>query len=210
MLGISGFHDRVGLNDKTLRNASYRRNSLKQRGFSTFCSPRGTVPGTNPGGARGNIAATVHLTSLSDCSATYLNPTVAVVATQGISRIRLGEPPRYSLLSALRSVTVRKAYFKDQDMSHATRIAIVAAFVAALGNVSSEASARGRLYPVTRCGPDLAYLCPIHGYFDQPPFHYSQAVYPGCIKVVPVRTPYGIERRRAIVCGAPERTMVWW
>ncbi len=95
-------------------------------------------------------------------------------------------------------------------MSHATKIAIIAAFVAALGGISSEASARGRLYPVTRCGPDLAFLCPIHGYFDQAPFHYNVAVYPGCIKSVRVETPYGIESRRTIVCGAPERQMIWW
>jgi hypothetical protein len=95
-------------------------------------------------------------------------------------------------------------------MSHATKIAIVAAFLAALGGISNAAAARGRLYPVTRCGPDLAYLCPIHGYFDQPPFHYSLAIYPGCIKVMPIRTPYGVERRRVLVCGAPERTMIWW
>jgi hypothetical protein len=95
-------------------------------------------------------------------------------------------------------------------MSQATKIAIVAAFVAALGGISNEASARGRLYPLTRCGPNLAYLCPIHGYFDQPPFHYSVAIYPGCIKMVAVETPNGIERRRAIVCGAPERPMIWW
>jgi hypothetical protein len=92
-------------------------------------------------------------------------------------------------------------YFKDQGMSHATKIAFVAAFIAALGGMSNEASARSRLYPVTRCGPDLAYLCPIHGYFDGAPFHYSLAVYPGCIKVVPVETPNGIEHRRAMVCG---------
>jgi hypothetical protein len=86
-------------------------------------------------------------------------------------------------------------------MSHATKITIVAAFVAALGGISSEASARGRLYPLTRCGPDLTYLCPIHGYFDLVPFRYSLAIYPGCIKMVPVETPYGIERRRVLVCG---------
>jgi len=103
-----------------------------------------------------------------------------------------------------------KTIIKDQDMSYATKIAIVTAFVAALGGISNEASARGRLYPLTRCGPDLTYLCPIHGYFDQPPFHYNVAVYPGCIKTVPLKTPYGVERRRAIVCGAPERAMVWW
>ena len=86
-------------------------------------------------------------------------------------------------------------------MSHAIKIAIVAAFVAALGGISNEASARGRLYPLTRCGPDLAYLCPIHGYFDLAPFRYGLSIYPGCIKMVPVETPYGIERRLAIVCG---------
>jgi hypothetical protein len=101
-------------------------------------------------------------------------------------------------------------HFKDQDMSNATKIAIAAAFVAALGSISSEASAHGRLYPVTRCGPDLAYLCPIRGYFSQPPFHYNDAVYPGCIKRVHVETPYGVESRRTIVCGAPERQMIWW
>jgi hypothetical protein len=96
-------------------------------------------------------------------------------------------------------------------MSHVTKIAIVAALAAALlGDISNEASARGRLFPLTRCGPDLAYLCPIHGSFDQPPFHYSLAIYPGCIKVVPIETPHGIERRRVLVCGAPERPITWW
>lgn len=95
-------------------------------------------------------------------------------------------------------------------MSNSARIAIVAAFVAALGGMSSEASARGRLYPLTRCGPDLAYLCPMHGHFDQVPFHYNLAIYPGCIKVVTVETPNGLERRRTLVCGAPERPMIWW
>jgi hypothetical protein len=105
---------------------------------------------------------------------------------------------------------VRKSFFKDKDMPYATKIGMIAAFVAALGGLSSDASARGRLYPLTRCGPDLAYLCPIHGYFDQPPFHYNLAIYPGCIKTVPIETPYGIERRRVLVCGAPERAMVSW
>jgi hypothetical protein len=104
------------------------------------------------------------------------------------------------------SITVRTLNFKDQDMAHVTKIAIVAAFVAALSGHSNEAWARGRLYPLTRCGPDLAYLCPIHGYFDQPPFHYNLAIYPGCIKVAPVETPHGIERRRVIVCGPPAAT----
>jgi len=46
-------------------------------------------------------------------------------------------------------------------MSHATKIAIVAAFVAAFGGISNEASARGRLYPLTslrtRSGLSLPY-----------------------------------------------------
>jgi hypothetical protein len=97
-------------------------------------------------------------------------------------------------------------------MSQFSKVVFTAAVVAiALGSVPSNASARhGRLYPLTRCGPQLDYLCPIHGFFDQPPFHYKLAIYPGCIKVVSVETPYGIESRRALVCGAPERSMVWW
>jgi hypothetical protein len=94
-------------------------------------------------------------------------------------------------------------------MSHATRIA-VASLVASLLGISGPASAHGRLYPLTRCGPDLAYLCPIHGYFDSAPFHYKLAIYPGCIKTERVETPYGVERRRVVVCGAPERRMLYW
>ena len=94
-------------------------------------------------------------------------------------------------------------------MSHPIRIAVLAMIVAAMSGMRDEASARGRLYPLTRCGPDLAYLCPIHGFFDQPPFHYNLAVHPACIKVARVETPGGFERRRTIICGAPERTMVW-
>jgi hypothetical protein len=86
-------------------------------------------------------------------------------------------------------------------MSHAVKIAFVAAFIFALGGMSNEASARSRSYPLTRCGPDLAYLCPIHGYFDSAPFHYNTAIYPGCIKTVAVETPSGIARRRVLVCG---------
>jgi hypothetical protein len=99
--------------------------------------------------------------------------------------------------------------FRDQDMMHATKIAL-ALIVAALASFSSAASAHGRLYPVTRCGPDLGYFCPIHGYFDRVPFHYDQAVYPGCIKVAPVQTTRGIERRRVLVCDTPARPMIYW
>ena len=99
--------------------------------------------------------------------------------------------------------------FRDQDMTHATKI-FIAVIVSALAGFSTAASAHGRLYPVTRCGPDLAYFCPIHGYFDRGSFHYHVAVHPGCIKTASVHTPYGLERRRVLVCGAPERPMVWW
>ena len=95
-------------------------------------------------------------------------------------------------------------------MPQVTRIAIVAAFVVALAGMSNAAAARGGLYPLTRCGPDLAYLCPIHGYFDTVPFHYNLAIHPGCIKTIPVQTDRGVERRLAIVCGAPDRPMIWW
>jgi hypothetical protein len=95
-------------------------------------------------------------------------------------------------------------------MSHVTKFAAAAAILAALAGISEPASARGRLYPLTPCGPDLTQLCRIHGFFDSAPFHYKLAIYPGCIKTVAVETPYGVERRRAIVCGAPERSMIWW
>jgi hypothetical protein len=88
-----------------------------------------------------------------------------------------------------------------QNMLQVLKIAIFSFVIVALAVISETASARGGLYPVTRCGPDLAYLCPIRGYFDQPPFHYNLAIYPGCIKELPVRTSYGIERRRVLVCG---------
>nr|WP_291846800.1 hypothetical protein [Bradyrhizobium sp.] len=94
-------------------------------------------------------------------------------------------------------------------MPLAIRIALVV-IVTALAGLPGPASAHGRLYPLTRCGPDLAYLCRLHGHFDAAPFHYNLAIYPGCIKAVAVETPHGIERRRAVVCGAPARPMVWW
>ena len=70
--------------------------------------------------------------------------------------------------------------------------AATAVAVAAL-SLPSDAAARGRLYPLTQCGPDLAYLCPIHGYYDAPPFHYNLAIYPGCIQT----QNRGHARRRA-------------
>jgi hypothetical protein len=94
-------------------------------------------------------------------------------------------------------------------MSNVTKIA-AAVVLFALAGMSGTASAHGRLYPLTKCGPDLAYLCRIHGYFDSAPYQYRVAIHPGCIKTVAVETPNGVERRRAIVCGAPERPTVWW
>jgi hypothetical protein len=94
-------------------------------------------------------------------------------------------------------------------LSQITKIVATAVLVA-LVSLPSAASARGRLYPLTQCGPDLAYLCRLHGAFDSVPFHYSTAIYPDCIKTVAVETPYGLERRRAVVCGAPQRSTVWW
>ena len=82
------------------------------------------------------------------------------------------------------------------------RIALSAVVVAiSVGGLTGSASARHRMYPLTRCGPDLAYLCPIHGYFDSAPFHYNLAIYPGCIRTEVVETPYGPRRRPVLVCG---------
>jgi len=92
--------------------------------------------------------------------------------------------------------------FERSNMSHIFKIAFAAAAVAAAAlSLPSDAAAHGRLYPLTRCGPDLAYLCPIHGYYDAPPFHYNLAIYPGCIQTQNVDTPYGVRRRRVVVCG---------
>jgi hypothetical protein len=102
-----------------------------------------------------------------------------------------------------------KAYCKDQDMPHVNKI-VFAAIVAALVGLSAPASAHGRQYPLTRCGPDLGYLCRMHGYFTSPPFHYNLAIYPGCIRTIRVETPNGVERQRAVVCGAPDRPSIWW
>ena len=95
-------------------------------------------------------------------------------------------------------------------MPYATKFVLAAIVAALLVGLSDPASAQGRPYPLTRCGPDLSYLCRIHGYFNSAPFHYNLAIYPGCIRTIRVETPYGVERRRTIVCGAPERQMIWW
>lgn len=90
-----------------------------------------------------------------------------------------------------------------------TKIA-AAAILAAVVGLPNSASAQRRLYPLTRCGPDLAYLCRLHGSFDTVPFHYNAAVRPDCIKAIEVETPNGVERRLAVVCGVPQRPVVWW
>lgn len=87
-------------------------------------------------------------------------------------------------------------------MSPIFRVALVSMVVAiSVSGLTSTASARHRPYPLTRCGPDLAYLCPIHGYFDAAPFHYNLAIYPGCIRTEVVETPSGLRRRPVLVCG---------
>jgi hypothetical protein len=87
-------------------------------------------------------------------------------------------------------------------MSQISKVAFAAAAVAVAAlSLPSDAAAHGRRYPLTRCGPDLAYLCPIHGYYDAPPFHYNVAIYPGCIQTRIVDTPDGPRRRRVLVCG---------
>jgi hypothetical protein len=87
-------------------------------------------------------------------------------------------------------------------MQSVSRNVLVAAIAGtALAGALTDASARGRLFPLTRCGPDLAFLCPIHGSFDQPPFQYSLAIYPGCIQMRGVETPHGHRRRPVLVCG---------
>jgi hypothetical protein len=85
------------------------------------------------------------------------------------------------------------AFFKVGSV--ATLLAVVS-----FGTLTA-ASARGRLFPVTMCGPDLSELCPIHGYFGLAPFRYSLAVYPGCIQLRRVETPSGARLRRVLVCG---------
>ena len=74
--------------------------------------------------------------------------------------------------------------------------------------VSSSADARP--YPLTPCGPDLAYLCPLHGSFETRPFHYDLAIYPGCIRSVYVRTRSGVKRRHELVCGSWDRQQIQW
>ena len=93
-------------------------------------------------------------------------------------------------------------------MSNAIRIAAVV-LVTVLTGLSSQASARG-LYPLTECGPDLEHFCRLHGTFEAPPFHYNLAIHPGCLRRVPVETPHGVRYRRVLVCGTPDRPMVWW
>lgn len=78
----------------------------------------------------------------------------------------------------------------------------VAIVAAALGFTLNDASARGRgVSNLTACGPDLAYLCPVRGYFDLTPFQYSLTIYPGCIQTQRVQTSEGTRLRRVLVCG---------
>jgi len=93
------------------------------------------------------------------------------------------------------------------QLSNVIRIA-AAALATVLAGLSDPASARG-LYPLTECGPDLSRLCRLHGAFQATPFHYNLAISPGCIRRVAVETRWGVQYRRAVVCGTPERPMAW-
>ncbi|WP_409998483.1 hypothetical protein [Bradyrhizobium sp. SZCCHNR1002] len=92
-------------------------------------------------------------------------------------------------------------------MSNAIRIAAAAVVILMTG--TSAPALAGRLYPLTECGPDLSRLCRLHGAFEATPFHYNLAIYPGCLRRVAVMTPRGLRYRHAVVCGAPERPMIW-
>jgi hypothetical protein len=86
-------------------------------------------------------------------------------------------------------------------MSHATKIAIVAAFITAPGGIWNAAAARGKSISPDSLRTGSRLPLPNPWLFRSAPFQYSFVIYPGCIKVVPVRTPYGLERRRVPVCG---------
>lgn len=86
-------------------------------------------------------------------------------------------------------------------MPYAKNIATIGALFLAICGASSEAAARHRVGPMAQCGPDLAYLCPVKGFFDLAPFTYNLAIYPGCIKTQRVQTPTGWKRRQVLVCG---------
>lgn len=87
-------------------------------------------------------------------------------------------------------------------MTQIFRMVLAAAtLTAAAIGWASDASAARRWPPLTRCGPDLAYLCPIRGYFDLPPYRYTLAIYPGCLQKQRVDTPHGVRLRLVVVCG---------
>jgi len=85
-------------------------------------------------------------------------------------------------------------------------VTIISVFV----GLSDSPRADARPYSLTRCGPNLAYLCRLHGYFDSQPFHYNLALYPGCFRTVTVRTHLGRERRRELICGTQDRPQIRW
>ena len=86
-------------------------------------------------------------------------------------------------------------------MFEAFRHGVATAVALVLLGGTAYAAARSPLFPLTRCGPELEALCPIHGYFDAVPFHYSFAIYPGCLRSERVQTPHGLRRRLVLVCG---------
>jgi len=93
-------------------------------------------------------------------------------------------------------------------MSYAFRIILAAALASLF--MATGASARSK-FPLVQCGPGLAYLCKLHGYFTDPPFHYDLAIYPGCLKRERIQTPHGVRYADVLVCGtdAPHYTTVY-
>jgi hypothetical protein len=108
---------------------------------------------------------------------------------------------RYIIIIVKSSERGKLGKLKGLGMSGLVKLLLGVVLVVSIGAIANEAAARGRAYPLTRCGPDLAYLCPIRGYFDLVPFHYDLAIHPRCIREAPIETTGGIRRRLVIFCG---------
>lgn len=94
-------------------------------------------------------------------------------------------------------------------MSIATK-AFLLALTSVFFGLGVSSSADARPYPLTPCGPHLAYLCSLRGSFETRPFHYDLAIYPGCIRSINIRTRSGVQRRYELICGTWDRPQVQW
>ena len=82
------------------------------------------------------------------------------------------------------------------------KISMAAATIALLASpAEARKHARWGNFPLIQCGPELNELCPIKGFFDDAPFRYHLAIYPGCIRTIRHRTPSGIRYERVLICG---------